>query len=167
MRGVSSLSVKAEDVLRTRVAQLLGLRRQTQAEFARGIHRSGAWVSDFLAGKVGTSLATVDLMANHLGVNSASLFDETIMARTEALAEPLPNGHSSQPLADAANGLGTPADEELAQMLRDVPQQRLFLGLVSAWEMLPSDKRKEFVQHVINYAAGMASRSRTGTDPNS
>lgn len=48
----------------------------------------------------------------------------------------------------------------------DIPEPRLFGGLISAWEMLPPHKRKDFVQHAINYAASLASRdAATGTDP--
>jgi transcriptional regulator with XRE-family HTH domain len=50
----------------------------------------------------------------------------------------------------------------------DIPEPRLFGGLISAWEMLPAQCRREFVQHVVNYAASLASqeaRRETGTDP--
>lgn len=60
-------------------------------------------------------------------------------------------------------GMQTPGT---APILTDIPEPRLFGGLVSAWEMLPAPRRKEFVQHVINYAASLANRdAATGTHP--
>lgn len=48
----------------------------------------------------------------------------------------------------------------------DIPEPRLFGGLISAWEMLPAQRRKEFVQHVVNYAANLSSLdAATGTHP--
>jgi transcriptional regulator with XRE-family HTH domain len=97
-------------------------------------------------------LSSCRKIAHGLGLTLTEL-----VAKWEGIALTRARG-AGRPLVVQGPALQTPPD---------IPEPRLFGGLISAWEMVPSHRRKDFVQHVVNYAASLASRAgtATGTDP--
>lgn len=80
--------VTAAEVLRERVKQLLDERGLNQSQLAQGVGRGKSWSSGLLKKHGGTTLATVDLIADFFQVPRISLFDESALTLADTGRSP-------------------------------------------------------------------------------
>jgi transcriptional regulator with XRE-family HTH domain len=155
--------VKAYDILRTRVAQLLAARRLSQVELAKWVEKTPAWASGFLNGKKGTTLSTVDAIAEFFNVPVRALFDQAQLEAWDRQAGDV----AGRKGLDESKGASDEADlTERGGAMIDA----LGNSVLSSLELCPDEEREEFVRHVFETAMTLRRQHRervsaTGTSP--
>lgn len=111
--------VAVVDVLRARVQQCLTARHQKPADLAKALGRKSSWATNFLKGRNGVPLATVDLIADALEVEASSLFDAAMTLAVTPAAQTR-DDVTARPSTEAQRSMLTPAQMELVKLAEAV-----------------------------------------------
>jgi transcriptional regulator with XRE-family HTH domain len=158
MRRVSSLSVKARDVLRQRVAKKLQDMKLRPADFARKMERSQAWASGFLKGEKSVPLETVDQISHVLDMPLPELFTELAQAGNTDVKVALV---TADDVSTADQGL---SEENVRRAMSDrIQGNNRVAGLVGGFIQLNDQRQRRALNFIFQLAQEELSPPAEGT----